>query len=394
MDDKVLQKLSYGMYIIGAKHGQLYNGQVAHRVYQTPSNPPTVAVSINRKNLTYDFIKDSGQFTISVLEQGTPLRLINKLGYKSGREFDKYLNLDYQLSPGGIPYLTKYTLAYLEARVIQAVDVDEEFTVFIALVTEAVQLKEGTPMPFSFKYLVKKSPTGSAVSLNQESQEHPKNETLDLSQDKYECQVCGLIYDPAEGEPDYGVPRGTPFGKLPKDWTCPLCDEGLEVFSRVTDEVKATQHKEYRSDNLVVHWYPEMCSHSAKCIKLSPSVFDTSRRPWVDIGASTPEEIIQTVDRCPSGALKYSLPPGSSVNPELTKGVGSLDYEKEHPAAVKIRVIPNGPLLVEGPVTIEKIDGNLLNQGSRFALCRCGLTKHHPFCDNNHHRQGWRVDPV
>ena len=43
---------------------------------------------------------------------------------------------------------------------------------------------------------------------------------------KYQCTICGYIYDPAKGDPDNGVPAGTPFEKLPADWTCP--DRGAE----------------------------------------------------------------------------------------------------------------------------------------------------------------------
>ena len=39
--------------------------------------------------------------------------------------------------------------------------------------------------------------------------------------DKYECQVCGYIYDPAEGDPDNGIAAGTAFADLPADWECP-----------------------------------------------------------------------------------------------------------------------------------------------------------------------------
>jgi rubredoxin len=40
---------------------------------------------------------------------------------------------------------------------------------------------------------------------------------------KYECQICGFIYDPDEGDPDNGVDPGTSFKELPDDWVCPLC---------------------------------------------------------------------------------------------------------------------------------------------------------------------------
>jgi rubredoxin len=51
--------------------------------------------------------------------------------------------------------------------------------------------------------------------------------------DKYECDACGYIYDPAEGDPDSGVPKGTAFEKLPDDWVCPLCGVGKDQFTKV-----------------------------------------------------------------------------------------------------------------------------------------------------------------
>jgi rubredoxin len=47
---------------------------------------------------------------------------------------------------------------------------------------------------------------------------------------KYVCQVCGYVYDPAAGDPDNGVPAGTPFEKLPADWLCPVCGAGKDQF--------------------------------------------------------------------------------------------------------------------------------------------------------------------
>lgn len=47
---------------------------------------------------------------------------------------------------------------------------------------------------------------------------------------KYECTVCGYIYDPADGDPDNSVDPGTEFADLPDDWTCPVCGVGKEDF--------------------------------------------------------------------------------------------------------------------------------------------------------------------
>lgn len=48
---------------------------------------------------------------------------------------------------------------------------------------------------------------------------------------KYICDVCGYIYDPAEGDLDNGVAAGTSFEDIPEDWLCPLCGVGKDQFS-------------------------------------------------------------------------------------------------------------------------------------------------------------------
>ena len=47
---------------------------------------------------------------------------------------------------------------------------------------------------------------------------------------KYECEACGYIYDPAKGDPDSGVAPGTSFADIPDDWVCPLCGVGKDMF--------------------------------------------------------------------------------------------------------------------------------------------------------------------
>jgi len=52
---------------------------------------------------------------------------------------------------------------------------------------------------------------------------------------KYECLVCGYIYDPALGDSDGGIAPGTPFEKLPDDWKCPICGAAKSEFKKVED---------------------------------------------------------------------------------------------------------------------------------------------------------------
>lgn len=47
---------------------------------------------------------------------------------------------------------------------------------------------------------------------------------------KYECTVCGYVYDEEEGDPESDVPAGTKFEDLPEDWICPVCGAPKEDF--------------------------------------------------------------------------------------------------------------------------------------------------------------------
>jgi rubredoxin len=53
--------------------------------------------------------------------------------------------------------------------------------------------------------------------------------------EKWECLVCGYIYDPAEGDPAGGIPAGTPFEELPDDWVCPECGAAKEMFEKLEE---------------------------------------------------------------------------------------------------------------------------------------------------------------
>lgn len=53
-----------------------------------------------------------------------------------------------------------------------------------------------------------------------------------LIMDKYVCEPCGYVYDPAEGDPDGGIAPGTAFEDIPEDWVCPVCGATKDMFSK------------------------------------------------------------------------------------------------------------------------------------------------------------------
>ncbi len=50
---------------------------------------------------------------------------------------------------------------------------------------------------------------------------------------KYQCAVCGYVYDPVVGDPDSDVPAGTAFEDIPDTWHCPVCGVGKSHFHPV-----------------------------------------------------------------------------------------------------------------------------------------------------------------
>ncbi|NLW24966.1 MAG: High molecular weight rubredoxin [Clostridia bacterium] len=233
IDTKAFHKLSYGLYVIGTvKNGRL-NGQIANTVFQISSAPATVAISINKNNLTNEFIRESKVFSVSVLENETPIGLIGNFGFKSGREVDKYKDISYKIGLNGTPILTEHTVASLEAVVIDIVEV-ETHTIFIGKVTNSEVFNNKEPMTYAYYHQVKKgqTPPTAPTHIKQEKLNEPQRKENDKMK-KYECLVCGYIYDPAEGDPDSGIAPGTAFEDLPEDWVCPLCGAPKDQFEAI-----------------------------------------------------------------------------------------------------------------------------------------------------------------
>jgi len=53
--------------------------------------------------------------------------------------------------------------------------------------------------------------------------------------EKWECLVCGYVYDPELGDPDGGIDPGTPFEGLPEEWVCPECGAPKDQFQKIEE---------------------------------------------------------------------------------------------------------------------------------------------------------------
>ncbi|RKZ34777.1 High molecular weight rubredoxin [bacterium] len=235
MNRIALYKLSYGMYVVGSRKGEKLNGQIANTVFQITSEPPTVAVSINKENLTGEYIEESGVFSVSVLSTEAPMRLIGRFGFKSGRELDKFKDIKYRIGKTGSPILLDSCIAFLEAKVKESLDVGTH-TVFIGELLDADVISEGEPMTYAYYHEIKKgkSPKTAPTYIKETPEPEGKKEVDRMN--KYVCKVCGYIYDPKLGDPDSGIEPGTPFEKIPDDWVCPICGAGKDDFEKLEGE--------------------------------------------------------------------------------------------------------------------------------------------------------------
>jgi flavin reductase (DIM6/NTAB) family NADH-FMN oxidoreductase RutF/rubredoxin len=229
VNSKALHKLGYGLYVVGSKKGGKLNAQIANTVIQVTSEPPAIAVCINKQNLTHEFISESKVFTASILTQDTPLSFIGHFGFKSGREIDKLKDVNYKLGETKAPIVLDHSLAYLEARVINHVDVGTH-TIFIGEVVGADVLGEGEPMTYAYYHQVKRGTTPKTAPSYIEERKEKVSKMA-----KYECTVCGYIYDPKLGDPDGGIKPGTPFEEIPDDWVCPVCGASKDQFEKVEE---------------------------------------------------------------------------------------------------------------------------------------------------------------
>ncbi len=150
MDFRALFKISYGMYIVSSKKGDKINAQLSNTVVQISPDPATMLISINKKNLTHEYISESGVFTISVISDKCDMKEIGPFGFRTGRDVDKFASCPYDNGKNGAPFIKKNMCAYIECEVVKSMDCLSH-TIFIGRVTEAEILDpELRPMTYDF----------------------------------------------------------------------------------------------------------------------------------------------------------------------------------------------------------------------------------------------------
>ena len=164
--------------------------------------------------------------------------------------------------------------------------------------------------------------------------------------------------------------------------TKPFCD-GTHGTIGFSSENKATdtdteeklikdKRKSYVGKSITIHDNRKICSHAAECVNNLPSVFRLNARPWIDTDGASTEQIINTIRKCPSGALSYSI--------------DGVEYKDQNETRPMITTSKDGPLVITGGIDLIG-DGIQFGDGAskeHYTLCRCGASNNKPFCDGMH----------
>jgi len=152
----------------------------------------------------------------------------------------------------------------------------------------------------------------------------------------------------------------------------PFCDgtHAKNGFSSSKGEGRVEDKREsYAGSSVTIHDNRGICAHAGRCTDGLPTVFRLKQEPWIDPNQAERNDITATIQKCPSGALSYSI-----------EGTEHRDRGGEP----SLFVAPNGPYVVSGgPDLIETKRGEGASTG-HFTLCRCGGSKNKPFCDGTH----------
>ncbi len=201
--NNVMNKLTYGLFVLGVRCYKKDNACIVNTVVQVASAPDTITVSVSKSNHTADMLQYADDFTVSVISEDADYSLFTHFGFRSGRDCEKFDDFpDKVRASNGVFAVTKGTNAYICAHVINRIDLGSHF-LFIAKVTDSVILSETPSASYGYYH---------AHIKPQPKQEEKNGKTV------YRCKICGYEY---EGD------------SLPDDYVCPICKHGKDDFEKV-----------------------------------------------------------------------------------------------------------------------------------------------------------------
>ncbi|MBQ7153140.1 MAG: flavin reductase [Clostridia bacterium] len=204
MDPKALYSLSYGVFMLAVSDGGKVNGCITNTCMQVASSPTRLAISCLNSNLTCEMLKNSGRFTLSILDSTCTFETIKHFGLQSGRTVNKFEDLELPTDAAGIPYLSWATCAVISCHVIQAMDLGSH-TMFIAEIDDAFRCSDNPPLTYADYQSRLKPKTGNSAPVQKKIV-------------GWRCKICQYEYKGSE---------------LPADFLCPLCGHDASDFEPI-----------------------------------------------------------------------------------------------------------------------------------------------------------------
>ena len=211
---EALFKVTYGLYIVSSGDRNRGNGFISNSVFQVTAEPAQFAVCCSKNNFTSELIKKHGAFSVSVLELDTPTEIFGTFGYKSGRDIDKLAGMNITYGETGVPIIMNSSIACLEFKVTDTIDVGTHLMFISELLHSRLIDESKEPITYLFYRNVRKAsaPKNAPTYIEKSKLE---NKSRDVSLKKYECPICGYVYDESVEK--------VKFRDLPDDWGCPAC---------------------------------------------------------------------------------------------------------------------------------------------------------------------------
>ena len=204
MDSKALFNLSYGIFVLGTKTESGINDCSTNTCIQVAADPVRIAISVINKNKTCEMIKESGVFSLGVLDKSCTFDLIKHFGMQSGRDVNKFADFPYTLDVNGCPVINQSVCSVFSCKVVSKEDLGTH-TLFIATVTDMETISD-TP-----------SATYTYYQSHIKEDLKPAGKTAE-GKTIWKCTVCGYEY---VGD------------VLPEDFICPLCKHPASDFEKV-----------------------------------------------------------------------------------------------------------------------------------------------------------------
>lgn len=157
------------------------------------------------------------------------------------------------------------------------------------------------------------------------------------------------------------------------------------------------RNRQYTNGEITVFWEPAKCIHATTCFRELIEVFNPGRRPWVIMDGAPTRRIIEVVNKCPTQALIWKN--NSDLNDAEKATQRQVEVEEVTPETLsepdkrvkptRVRVMKNGPIVVEGKFKVIGADNIELKPVLMTSFCRCGNSHRMPFCDGTHRKAGF-----